>query len=102
MPVKQTKKPTKPKPKTKMKPTSKEVRFSVYIGPNIDGVITRGHIIPLPHEEAIASLGSAVTRHPEIARFVVPGEELSGARVKIKTPGTLLHIKFKKLAESQD
>ena len=99
MPVKQ-KKPTKPvKPKTK--PASKDVRFSVYIGPNIDGEITRGHIIPLPQEEAIASLGSAITRYPEIARFIVPGEELSGARVKIKTPGTLLHIKFKKLATGQ-
>lgn len=72
--------------------------FCVYLGPNIHGVIQAGTIYSGMKEQAIASLSSAIEKYPLIAALIVPGETLAEDRIKVKTPGNLLHVNYKKLA----
>lgn len=72
--------------------------FCVYLGPNIRGVIQSGTIFNEPREKVITSLSAAVEKYPLIAELIIPGESLANDRIKVKTPGNLLYVNYKKLA----
>lgn len=83
------------------KATAEGCRFSVYLGPSIRGVIQRGTILNGTKEEALASVSYAVEKFPLIASLVVPDETIAEDRIKVKTPGNLLYINYRKLASGQ-
>lgn len=80
------------------KPAGSIDGLCVYLGPSIRGVIQSGQIFPVAKEQAIRSIGSAVSAYPLIADLIVPGGSLPAERVKVKTPGNLLYVKYHKLA----
>lgn len=83
------------------KATVESCRFSVYLGPSIRGVIQRGTILNGTKEEALASISYAVEKFPLIASLVVPDETIAEDRVKVKSPGNLLYVNYRKLASGQ-
>lgn len=72
--------------------------FCCYIGPTIVGVIQNGTILPGTKQEAAASLSGAVEKYPLIASLIVSGDTLAEDRIKVKTPGNLLYVNYRKLA----
>lgn len=72
--------------------------FCVYLGPSIRGVIQHGMILSGSKEKAMAFLAPAIENYPLIAELIVPGATLAADRVKVKTPGNLLNVNYKKLA----
>ncbi len=93
-PPKATKPPVK-------KPDAKSAGFSVYIGPTIPGVIQNGHIYDGSRAEALKSIATIVEECPLVAALVVDGATLSEDRIKVKTPGNLLFVNYKKLAAGE-
>lgn len=75
--------------------------FCAYIGPTIQGLIQQGTIYEGCKRDVVKSpaLCRAVAAHPEIAGLLVPGDALAEARRKIKTPGSLLYVQYKALAD---
>ena len=74
--------------------------FCAYIGPTIRGVIQNGTIYQGYKREALksAALCRATGMYPEITDLIVSGEALASARKKINTPGSLLYVRYKVLA----
>ena len=84
----------------KQEPAAK-VGFCVYLGPTIVGVIQRGAIIRGTKKEALASVATAVEKHPLIASLIVSDRTLPEDRIKVKTPGNLLYVNYHKLASGK-
>ncbi|MGM9640379.1 MAG: hypothetical protein ACI3V3_03335 [Faecousia sp.] len=84
-----------------VKPTGDAGGFCAYIGPTIRGVIQHGTIYDGNKQDALKSpaLRRSVDAYPEIAGLLVPGYNLMDARSKIKTPGSLLCVRYKALAD---
>lgn len=84
-----------------VKPTGNAGGFCAYIGPTIRGVIQYGSIYDGCKRDALKSpaLCRAVDAYPEISELLVPGNSLTAARKKINTPGSLLYVRYKALAE---
>lgn len=80
------------------KPDAKSAGFSVYIGPTIPGVIQSGHIYNGPRADALKAIAHIVEERPLVASLVVDGATLDVDRIKVKTPGNLLFVQYKKLA----
>ncbi|WP_050697998.1 hypothetical protein [Anaeromassilibacillus senegalensis] len=76
--------------------------FCCYIGPTIIGVIQSGTIYPKSKAEVLKDLESEVKKHPLIASLVVGGETLATDRIKVKTPGNLLFVNYRKLASGKN
>ena len=47
----------------------------------------------------VCTSGRAVENYPLIATLVIPGDQVSEARIKVKTPGNLLYVNYHKLAD---
>lgn len=83
------------------KPDAKSAGFSVYLGPGIPGVIQSGHIYDGSRAEALKSIAHITKERPLVAALVVDGATLSEDRIKVKTPGNLLFVNYKKLAAGE-
>lgn len=88
----------KPTEKQATKEKATDAGFCCYIGPTILGVIQSGAIYPGSREAALAAIAPAVEKYPLIASLVVDGKTLPADRIKVKTPGNLLFVNYKKLA----
>lgn len=86
--------------KTRAKAASGSGGFCAYIGPTIRGLIQHGTIYEGSKRDALKSpaLCRAVDTYPEITGLLVPGDTLTEARRKINTPGSLLYVRYKALA----
>lgn len=80
------------------KETATGAGFCCYIGPTILGVIQSGTIYPGSRDAAIAAIAPAVEKYPLISSLMVDGKTLPADRIKVKTPGNLLFLNYKKLA----
>lgn len=83
------------------KSDAKSAGFSVYIGPTILGVIQSGHVYDGSRAEVLKALAPIVEEQPLIADLVVDGATLPVDRIKVKTPGNLLFVQYKKLATGE-
>lgn len=93
------------KARTTAAATVSETAFYVYLGPSIRGLIQNGDIFKGGREKALEAVKPATDRFPLIEKVLVPGEELSRARVQIKTEGTAIYAYNKRLraqAAAQD
>lgn len=86
--------------KAKAKAASGSGGFCAYIGPTIRGLIQHGTIYEGSKRDALKgpALRRAVDTYPEIAGLLVTGDALTEARRKINTPGSLLYVRYKALA----
>lgn len=89
-------------PAPKKKPTPKSAGFSVYIGPTIPGVIQSGHVYGSPRAEALKVIAPIVEKRPLVASLLVDGDTLAADRIKVKTPGNLLFVNYKRLASGEN
>ncbi len=80
---------------------AKSAGFSVYIGPSIPGVIQSGHIYSGSRAEALKAIAPIVEKRPLVASLLVDGNTLAADRIKVKTPGNLLLVNYKKLASGE-
>ena len=80
------------------KPASKPDGFCVYIGPSIRGVIQGGMIMEGTKEKMCSFLAKAIENYPLIKSLIVTGATLPEDRIKVKTPGNLLHVNYMKLS----
>lgn len=71
--------------------------FCVYIGPSIRGVIQSGTVFRGERSAVLAELASVVEQRPLIASLVVDGATVPSDRIKVKTPGNLLFVNYRKL-----
>jgi len=81
----------------KKKADGKPVGFCVYIGPSISGVIQSGTIYTGNRKAVIAALADKIEKYPQIANLVVGEDTLPTDRIKVKTPGNLLYVKYHEL-----
>lgn len=89
--------------KTKTPEAAPECGFCAYIGPSVVGVIQTGKIYGAPRSEVLASpdLADALQRFPQIRRLIVSGDDLATARVRVKTPGNLLHESARQILKNK-
>ncbi len=87
-------------PATK-KPDAKSAGFCVYIGPSIPGVIQSGHVYGGSRREVLKTIAPIVEKRPLVATLLVDGATLAADRIKVKTPGNLLFVNYKKLAAGE-
>lgn len=73
--------------KAKGKAGAKSAGFCMYIGPSIVGTIQQARILYGDKQDALAQISAAVEKYPLIATLVIPGDQVSEARIKVKTPG---------------
>lgn len=73
-------------------------RFCVYLGPSIRGAIQHGAILNGTRDEALASIAPVVEKYRLAASLVVTDETIAEDRVKVKTPGNLLYVNYRKLS----
>lgn len=92
-----TKKPAEAADEVRTKKEPEEGSFFVYIGPNIPGVIQTASIYGGSREEVLKILAYATEKHPRIKALLASGEELARCQKEIETPGTRLHIEYKRL-----
>lgn len=85
--------------KAKGKAGAKSAGFCMYIGPSIVGTIQQARILYGDKQDALAQISAAVEKYPLIATLVIPGDHVSEARIKVKTPGNLLYVNYHKLAD---
>ena len=69
----------------------------VYIGPSIRGVIQKGTVYTGTRADVEAALDMAIGKYPRIKTLLVSGDTLAADRISVKTPGTRLHVEYKKL-----
>lgn len=106
----ETKTETKAEPKPKEKgarrktadaPPERAKGFWCYIGPNIKGLAQSGSIYRGTRENALQALAGAIEKEPAVKALLVPGEELAGARVKVRTPGNALYEAYRKIKKGR-
>lgn len=73
--------------------------FCIYLGPSKLGVIQYGACFGGSKETVLKQITHITEKYPLVASLIVPGEELSTARVLVKTPGNLLYVNYRKLAK---
>ena len=78
--------------------TVKSDGFCVYLGPTITGVIQSGTIYRGDKATVIAGLENAIKKYPLIKTLVVTDKTLSDDRIKVKTPGNILYVNYKKMS----
>lgn len=88
-------------PAPEQKPTLKSAGFCVYIGPTIPGVIQSGHVYGGSRDEALKTIAPIVEKRPLVAALLVDGSTLAVDRIKVKAPGNLLFVTYKKLAAGE-
>lgn len=71
--------------------------FCVYIGPSITGVIQNGAVYRGDKASVLRRLENVVNKYPLVASLVVTDKTLSEDRIKVKTPGNILFVNYKKL-----
>lgn len=71
--------------------------FCVYLGPTITGVIQSGTVYSGTKTDVLNKISAAVNKYPLISSLVVTGKTLSEDRIKVKTPGNILYVNYKKL-----
>lgn len=81
----------------KKKTVQEPVRYCVYLGPSIRGVVQYGAIFHGSRDDACKQLAPYVERWPRIRSLIVDGEQLSEARIQIKTPGNGLYEQVRRL-----
>lgn len=76
--------------------------FSVYIGPTIPGVITKGKLIRGSRDVALvdSELRLSISRNPRIAELIVDGIDLPESRIKVKTKGDALYKSYRALIQN--
>lgn len=94
-------KKTAAKKKAAKKADASGAGFCVYIGPSIRGVIQSGTVYRGERATVLVELTAAVEQRPLIASLVVDGATLPVDRIKVKTPGNLLFVNYKKLAAGE-
>lgn len=82
--------------------TKPDTGFSCYIGPTLLGVIQNGSIFSCSRDEAVRLMAAAIAKHPGIASLIISGDDLPEARIKVKTPGTLLFHQYKQIASGKN
>ena len=85
-------------PKSEKKPDGSAAGFYCYIGPSITGLIQHGGIYRGTRQEALAAAAAAIEHNPLIKTLIVPGEQLSEARLKVKKPGNALYQNYQRVA----
>lgn len=73
----------------------------VYLGPSIRGVIQNGSIYRGTRESVIASLATAIEKHPKIERLIVADSDIATAKQKIAVGGNSLSNAYKVLADAK-
>lgn len=81
----------------KKKTAQEPVRYCVYLGPSIRGAVQHGAIFKCSRDEACAQLADLIARWPRIRSLIVDGEQLSEARIQLKTPGNGLYEQARRL-----
>lgn len=84
------------------KPAEKSAGFCVYIGPTIPGVIQSGHVFNGSRAKVLKEIGPIMEQRPLVASLLVDGLTLAVDRIKVKTPGNLLFVNYKKLASGEN
>jgi len=84
------------------KPAEKSAGFCVYIGQTIPGVIQSGHIYNGPRAKVLKEISGIVEKRPLVASLLVDGLTLAVDRIKVKPPGNLLFVNYKKLASGEN
>lgn len=84
------------------KPAEKSAGFCVYIGPTIPGVIQSGHVYSGDRTAVLKEIDHIVEKRPLVAALLVDGLTLAVDRIKVKTPGNLLFVQYKKLAAGEN
>ena len=72
--------------------------FCVYLGPTITGVIQSGTIYRGEKEKVLTELKSVVEKYPLVKTLIVTDKTLSEDRIKVKTPGNILYVNYKKMS----
>ena len=80
------------------RPVKSNAGFCVYLGPTIPNKIQSGAIFRGSKAKVLSGLKSVVEEHPLVASLIVTGETLPEDRIKVKTPGNLLYVNYRKLA----
>ncbi len=86
----------------KQKPAGAASGFCVYLGPTIMGVIQTGAIYHGTKPDVLKSIESAASQYPRISTLIVDGETLAVDRMKVKTPGNLLYVNYRKLTDEKN
>lgn len=81
----------------KKKTAQEPVRYCVYLGPSIRGAVQHGAIFKCSRDEACAQLADLIARWPRVRSLIVDGEQLSEARIQLKTPGNGLYEQARRL-----
>lgn len=85
---------------TVKKPKPAADAWCCYVGPSIRGVVQHGDVIAGDPAAARAALAAGIAKYPGIASLIVPGDELSAARLRVKKPGNALYAMAEALAKS--
>ncbi len=72
--------------------------FCVYLGPTITGVIQSGTIYRGGKAKVLTELKSVVEKYPLVKTLIVTDKTLSEDRIKVKTPGNILYVNYKKMS----
>lgn len=83
--------------KTSTEHTAENGGFCVYLGPTITGVIQSGTVYSGTKESVLLTLKSVVDKYPLVASLVITDKTLPEDRIKVKTPGNILYVNYKKL-----
>lgn len=88
--------------KTKSDKTAeKKGGFCVYLGPTILGVIQSGTVFSQSKADVLKSISSVVEKYPLVASLIVTDKTLSEDRIKVKTPGNILNVNYRKMLKGK-
>ena len=85
---------------TKKAAETEDVKFCVYIGPTIRGVVQHGSIFIGTYTEVIKEQAEMLERFPQIRQLIVPGESLGSALIDIRTPGNSIYVYNRRLLKA--
>ena len=71
--------------------------YCVYLGPSVLGALQTGTIYRGTKADVLKTLAPAMERYPLAASLIVTGDALPVARIKVKTPGNLLYVNYRKM-----
>ena len=71
--------------KAKSKAGAKSAGFCMYLGPSIIGTIQQARILQGDKPDALAQISEATRKYPLIASLIIPGDQVSEARIKVKS-----------------
>lgn len=77
--------------------TAENSGFCVYLGPTITGAIQSGTVYSGTREKVLSELKTVIDKYPLVSSLVVEDKTLSEDRIKVKTPGNILYVNYKKL-----